>query len=364
MKVKQNVLFMKEAFALAKKGMGWTNPHPMVGAIVVKNGKVIAEGYHRRFGTDHAEADAFKHTKEDMRGATMYVTLEPCHLPYDLHGDRMPCTEVIKQAGIQTVHIAMLDSNPEVDGAGRKTLEKAGIKTTLGIMGDEVLQLNEAYHHFMTRNRPFIVSTFSASLDGKIATYTGDSKWISNEKARKFSHKLRAEYQAILVGINTVLKDNPHLGTRLPKKKDPLRIILDSTLKIPLDSQVLRDTNVLIATTIHADKDKQKILSERGIELLAFSDKKIPLVILLQELYKRKIISVLVEGGSQILGSFVDEQLVDKMYAFYAPILIGGTQAATTVGGEGVATITKALKGKAVSLKRFSDNILLICNFD
>jgi len=350
--------FMREALKLAKKGMSWTNPHPMVGAIIVKEGEIIAQGYHHKFGDEHAEADAIMDVTTDLRGGTMYVTLEPCHLPYDLHGKRIPCYEHIRQSGIRKVHIAMLDSNPEVSGKGKMMLEKAGISTTLGCMEQQALELNEVYHHFMTKNRPFVAVTFSVSLDGKIATRTGDSKWITNEQARTYAHKLRGHYQAILVGINTILKDDPHLGTRIKGKKDPLRIILDSTLKIQLTSQVLRDTNVLIATTTKANKEKMKVLINMGISVIVFNTPSIPLLGLLEEFKKRKIISVLVEGGGRILGSFVDAKLVDKVYAFHAPILIGGEKGVTAIGGEGARKITKAIKLKNIRYKQFGDNML------
>jgi len=354
----QDKFFMKEALKLAKKGMSWTNPHPMVGAVIVKEEKIIAQGYHHRFGDEHAEADAMTNSTEDLHGGTMYVTLEPCHLPYDLHGKRIPCYEYIRRSGIKKVHIAMLDSNPEVSGRGKAILEKAGMITSFGLMNKEALELNEAYHYFMTKGRPFVAITFSVSLDGKIATRTGDSKWISNEKSRKYSRQLRFHYQAILVGINTVLKDDPHLGTRIKGKKDPIRIILDSTLKIPLTSQVLRDNNVLVATTKNVDQNKIKFLTEKGIQIIVFDNSYIPLPELLKELKKRKIISIFVEGGGKVLGSFVDEKLVDKVYAFHAPILIGGEKGISAIQGRGYSTIKDSLRIKKITRKNIGDNLL------
>lgn len=352
-------IYMQQALNLAKRGMGWTNPHPMVGAVIVKGGKIITRGYHRKFGSNHAEMDALKHAAEETAGATMYVTLEPCHLPYDLSGPRIPCVNIIKQAGIKKAHIAMIDSNPEVAGKGRKALEKAGIQTTLGLLQKDALHLNEAYHHFMANRSPFIAITFSASLDGKIATKTGDSKWITNEKARAFARNLRSQYQAILVGINTILHDDPHLGVRMKGQKDPLRIILDSTLKIPLFSQVLRDDNVLICTTTEAPKEKLYLLQKKGFRLIICGKKIIELPQLLSELAKLKIISILVEGGGKVLGSFVDEKLVDKVYAFYAPLLIGGKDA-ISISGIGAKTIRDTLRLKDVSYKKIEDNMLTI----
>lgn len=358
-----DTMLMQEAVKLAKRGMGWTNPHPLVGTIIVKGGKIVARGYHRKFGSDHAEMDALKRSKKDVAGGTMYVTLEPCHLPYDLHGPRVPCVEVIKKAGIKKVHISMFDSNPEVSGNGRTALEKTGVKTTIGLLQEEVLRLNETYHHFMTKGRPFVAITFSTSLDGKIATFAGDSQWITNDKARQFARRLRGQYQAIVVGINTVLKDNPHLGVRTENKKDPLRIILDSMLKIPLSAQVLRDNNVLICTTSKAAKEKLHHLQKKGFKVVICGGKTIELWKLMSELVKLKVISILVEGGSKVLGSFIDQRLADKVYAFYAPILIGGEKAITAVGGQGVETVEKALRLKNVDFKRFGDNILTVGYF-
>lgn len=351
--------FMGLALKLAKKGLGWTNPHPMVGAVIVKNGKVIAKGYHHKFGEDHAEMDALKNAKTDVGGATMYVTLEPCHLPYDLHGPRVPCTEIIGKAGIKTVHIAALDSNPEVVGAGRKVLEKMRVKTTLGALGLEALKLNEAYHHFMNKKRPFVAIQFGASLDGKIATYTGDSKWINNEKARDFGHRLRGYYQAILVGINTVIADDPNLGTRTKGLKDPLRIILDPSLKISFKSQVLMDGNALIITTDQAPQAKLDLLKNRGIKVLIFKGRKIPVEDLLSKLKELKIISVFVEGGGTTLGHFVDEKLVDKVYAFYGPVIIGGENAVSAIGGKGAETLKQALHLENIEIKRFKNDFLI-----
>lgn len=351
--------FMQEALKQARRGMSWTNPHPLVGAVILKRGKIIARGYHKRFGTNHAEMDALKHAKEDVRDGTMYVTLEPCHLPYDLHGSRVPCVKIIKQAGIKTVHIAMLDSNPEVSGKGKKVLEKAGIKTTLGLMNKESLSLNETYHYFMTKSRPFVAITFSASMDGKIATESGESKWITNGKARIFARNLRSQYQAVIVGINTILRDDPHLGVRTKGKKDPIRIILDSRLQIPLNSLVLRDQNVVIATTLKANPEKKEKLQNRGINLIEFKNKEVPLTELMNELYKRQIISLLVEGGGKTLGSFVDERLVDKVYAFYSPILIGGEKAISAIRGLGIEKIAEAIRLKKVSLKKLASDLLI-----
>ena len=247
-----------------------------------------------------------------------------------------------------------------MNGMGIKKLKEAGIDVEVGMLTDEARRVNEAFFTFHEKKRPFIALKFATSLDGKIATKTGDSKWITNEKARNLARQLRGIYQSVLIGIGTVIADNPHLGTKQKGKKDPLRIVLDSKLRIPLDSLALRDNNILIVVTKAADQNKKERLQNQGIEVLEYETESISLRKLLEDLYKREIISVLVEGGESVLGSFFDERLVDKVYAFQAPILIGGKKAVTAIGGEGISTITEAIKLKHVTFKRFEDNLLSI----
>ncbi|MBI3109783.1 bifunctional diaminohydroxyphosphoribosylaminopyrimidine deaminase/5-amino-6-(5-phosphoribosylamino)uracil reductase RibD [Candidatus Daviesbacteria bacterium] len=314
----KDIKFLKETLKLAKKGLGWTNP--MVGAILVKDGKMIGKGYHKKVGFPHAEIEALKKCRENPKGATLYVNLEPCAI----FGRTPPCVDPIIKSGIKKVVYSTLDANPKNHGKGTTKLQKAGIETSFGILEKEARKLNEAFFTFHEKGRPFVAIKFAASLDGKIATYTGDSKWITNEKARRYARSLRAEYQAVLVGMNTVLKDNPHLG-------NSLRIILGS--KVPKNSQVLRDKNVLIINPKNI-KDLLNILREK------------------------EIVSVLVEGGGKTLGAFCDCGLVDKVYAFYAPIIIGGENA-VSIGGKGASTIHQALHLKNISYKRFDDNFLI-----
>ncbi len=310
----QDIKFLKEALKLAKKGLGRVNPNPMVGAVIVKNGRIIGKGYHHGFGLPHAEIEALKNCRQNPKGATLYINLEPCtHF-----GKTPPCTDAIIKAGIKKVVCCSMDPNP-------KAHDKAGIEISVSLLEKEARQLNEAFFTFHEKQRPFIAIKFAASLDGKLATYTGDSKWITNEKARAYARSLRGEYQAVLVGINTVLKDNPHLG-------DSLRIILGS--KVPKNSQVLRDKNVLI-------------INPKNIKDL------------LEILRKKEIISVLVEGGGKTLGSFIDAKVVDKVYAFHAPIIIGGEKA-ISISGKGASIISQALHLKNLSLKKFNDNLLAI----
>lgn len=326
--------FLKLTLNLAKKGLGWVNPNPMVGALIVKSGKVISTGYHKKAGLPHAEIEAITHARSDLAklaGTTLYVNLEPC-----IHfGKTPPCVDEVIRSGIKRVFCSTLDPNPQVSGKGVAALKKAGIEVEVGKLAEQARALNEAFFTFHEKKRPFIAIKFAASLDGKIATHTGSSKWITNEKARKFARSLRGKYQAILVGVNTLIKDNPHLGVRIRGKKDPVRVIPSAGLHLPPDAQVLRDQNFIMVNT-----------------------KKIPAFLSL--LREKDIISILVEGGGKTLGFFFDAKVVDKVYAFHAPIIIGGKKAVSAVEGEGFTTIQQALHLKNVSHQRFDDNLLTI----
>ncbi len=281
--------FMKQALSLAEKGLSWTNPHPLVGAVVVKDGKVIAQGYHHEFGAEHAEADAIMHSIADLSGATLYVTLEPCHLPYDLHGKRIPCYEYILKSGIKKVHIAMLDSNPEVAGKGRVMLEQAGIPTTLGCMGEAALELNKAYHYFMTHHRPLVVRPSAI-------TSTKESSETSSDL-----EKLRRTCQAVLVDAESVLKTNPDLSCHDEQYQDPIRILLDPDLSVPLTAHLFRDNRVIIATTQAASQTKLAERKNRTIKIIISESEIMPMGQLLDELAGLKIISILIEAGDQTL---------------------------------------------------------------
>jgi len=345
---------MGEALKLAAKGVGWTNPNPMVGAVIVKNGKIIGKGYHKRFGGPHAETEALAVAKEGARGATLYVTLEPCaHF-----GKTPPCADAVIKAGIKRVVCASVDPNPQVRGRGIAKLKKAGIPVLVGVMEREARVLNEAFFASHEKKRPFVVLKFAMSLDGKLSTRTGDSKWITGEKARRFARGLRGTYQAILVGVNTVIRDNPHLGVRNKQMKDPLRIIVDSHLRVPQKARVLRDANVIIATTSRAPRAKIQMLEKRGIRVLTFKDARVPITKLLAELRKEKIISVFVEGGGEVLGSFIDAKIADKAYVFCAPLLVGGNDAGV-IGGKGIGNIVQALRFKKVSVTSLGTDVLM-----
>ncbi len=349
-----DVFFVRQTLMLAKKGLGWTNPNPMVGAVIVKNGRVIGKGFHHQIGLNHAEIEALSTTTEDTRGAIMYVNLEPCAT----FGRTPPCSEAIIKSGIKKVVCCSLDPNIKTHGKGLAALKAAGIETVVGILEKDGRKLNEAFFTFHEKKRPFIALKFAASLDGKMATRTGDSKWITSEKARCFARELRAQYQGLLVGINTVLADNPNLGTRSASRKDPVRIIIDPRLQIPLNADVLRDTNVIVVTT-STNKTKRKLLENLGVTILTFDGPKISVPELLVALKEKEIISVLLEGGGETLGRFIDSKIIDKVYVFHAPILIGGGKA-LGIGGNGAETIKGALHLKNTTLKRFDDNLLTI----
>ncbi len=346
--------WMDEALRLAKKGAGWTSPNPQVGSVIVKGGKVIGRGFHQRVGSLHAEAEALRAAVGDVHGTTLYVNLEPC----SHEGRTPPCADAIIRAGITRVVCATRDPNPLVAGRGIARLRRAGIKVSVGIRSAEARVLNDAFFLFHEQHRPFFALKFAASLDGKLATRTGDSKWITNDRARLFARGLRGEYQAILVGVNTVLRDDPHLGVRSKTNRDPLRIILDPRLRIPLRAKVLRDKNVLVIALSGASPAKKNQLEEYGVAVAVLSGSTISPRALFSEMKKREIISVLVEGGGDTIGRLLDQQCVDTVYAFYAPILVGGKDA-VSVGGNGVKKIKDAPRFKMLVVKRFGDNIML-----
>jgi len=342
---------MQKTLLLAKKGLGRTYPNPVVGAVIIKNGAVIGSGYHHQAGVAHAEIEALRSCKASTRGAILYVNLEPCAH----QGKTPPCVDAIIAAGISQVVCATLDPNPLVSGKGVAYLRRAGLKVTVGLLEPQTKALNEAYFMFHTEHRPFIAIKFAASLDGKIATASHDSKWITNKTARDYARKLRGHYQAVLVGVNTVIQDNPHLGSY----HDPLRIILDSSLRTPLESQVFRDSNVLIVTTKRAPAENLQAFASKNITVLQLPSQQIKLESLLKELAKRDIVSIFVEGGGSVLGSFVDKQLVDRLYAFYGPLIIGGQASIPAVAGEGAAQVAQSLQLNRLRVRRFDDTFLI-----
>lgn len=354
--------FMQEALKLAAKAEGYTSPNPLVGAVVVKDNRIVGRGYHKKAGTPHAEVHALNNAGELARGGTIYVTLEPCcH-----YGRTPPCTEAIKAAGIKRVVVAMTDPNPLVAGKGLKILKEAGIEVTTGVLADEAARLNEVFIKYITTGRPFVVLKAAVSLDGKIATVTGESKWITGPESREYTHRLRHRYDAILVGINTVLTDNPSLTARLPGDGgiDPVRVILDSKCRTPLNAKIINQSSkakTIIACTKDAPEDRIKALKEAGTEVIVLPHKegKVDILELLKELGRRQVTSILVEGGAQVHGSFLTAGAVDKVYWFIAPLLIGGGKAPGAVAGEGIKKLSEAVRLSELKVHRLGPDICI-----
>jgi len=334
----------------------------MVGAVVVKGGEVVGKGYHRQAGGPHAEIHALENAGDHAESATLYVTLEPCNH----QGRTPPCTEAIVRRGIRRVVVGSDDPNPRVAGGGAEYLRRRGIQVDVGILEESCLQLNEPFVKHVTTGLPLVIVKMAASLDGKIATHLGDSHWISNERSRRFVHKLRSAVDAILVGVGTVITDNPQLTARLSARKgnNPLRIILDTHLRTPVDSLVvsrIKEAPTIIATGPKPYKKRREEMEGKGVEVLPLPllRGRVSLPELLGHLGNRDISSLLVEGGAEVSGGFFYDNLVDKVNIFFAPKIIGGHRAVPMVGGLGVGRIAEALSLKDLRIRRFDDDIMV-----
>ncbi len=352
---------MDRAVKLSLKGFGNVNPNPLVGAVIVKDGIVVGEGYHEFFGGPHAEINAINNSKTSLKGATLYVTLEPCNH----FGKTPPCTDRIIDSGFSKVVIGMNDPNPKVDGGGTKKLQNAGIEVASGVLRSEIERINEVYLKYVTTGLPFISLKSAMTLDGKISTYNGQSKWISNELSRKQVHELRHRYAAIMVGVNTVIKDDPELTDRsdYTNKSNPLRIVVDSNGRTPVNSKVM-DTEIaktLIAVTKNADKAFIDKVLEKGAEVIICPEKnkKVDLNFLVKALGDREIDSILLEGGSTLNFSAIEEGLVDKVYSFISPRMLGGEGSKTPVGGAGFETIENSITLKIENIHRFGEDVMI-----
>ena len=347
--------YMRMALKLAEKGSGKTSPNPMVGAVIVKNGKIVGSGYHRQAGDRHAEVFALQQSSKNNKSATLYVNLEPCcHF-----GQTPPCTEEIIKSGIKRVVCAMVDPNPKVKGKGIEILKKNKIKIEVGLLEEEAKKLNEAYIKYMTTGLPFVILKWASTLDGKIATVDGDSKWISNDQSRKFAHKLRSQVDAVLVGVDTMIKDDPELNTRLVKGKNPVKIILDTKGRMSLNSKIVSNAKSerTILATVCADKERFKN-SNLGVWKLKENQKgQVDLLALLKKAGENKITSILVEGGQKVLTSFMQDKLVDKVYCFMAPKIIG--KGLDAVAELGIRKISDSVHLKNVEIKKIEDNVLI-----
>jgi len=356
--------YMEQALSLAKLALGQASPNPAVGAVVVKEGVVVGQGYTQPPGSHHAEVLALKQAGDEARGSAMYVTLEPCcH-----HGRTPPCTEAIISAGVREVHIAMLDPNPLVSGRGKDELQKAGIKIYLGEHEEEAKEINEAYTKFITTGIPFVTAKFAVSLDGKIATRKGNSRWISGRESRKYVHCLRYTTDAIMAGVNTLLADNPHLTTRCSggkggtARKQPLRVIVDGKGRTPLTARVFSEPGrTLLALGRTAAPEEKAAFAQAGAEIWesTTATEMVDLEKLLGALGEREITSVLVEGGGVLLGSLFDLGLVDKVIAFIAPVIIGGAEAKTAVAGRGVDKVADSFRLERVKVEKLGDDLMV-----
>lgn len=338
-------VYMRMALDLARKGKGWTTPNPLVGAIIVKGGRVIGQGYHQKYGQPHAEVNAIASAKEDVTGATLYVTLEPC----SHFGKTPPCSDLLIDKNIKRVVVGTLDPNPLVAGKGIERLRSNGIEVVTGVLEEESQKLNEIFIKYIVTKEPFVVMKNAMSLDGKIATVTGESQWISGESSRKQVHSLRHELAGIMVGIETIIKDDPQLTSRTLNSRNPIRIVVDSQLRIPIASKVLTQQDkakTIVATTRRANKEKLDTLKQMGIEVLVTKEKsgRVDLQELMKLLGAKGIDSILLEGGANLNFSALEEGIVDKIQSYIAPKIIGGKEAKTAVEGAGVHSLKNAFQ--------------------
>ena len=353
---------MQRALDLAAKAMGRTNPNPMVGAVIVKDGQIIGEGYHHQAGTPHAEIHALNQAGKSADGSTLYVTLEPC----SHYGRTPPCADAVIKAGITRAVIAAPDPNPRVAVNGIKRLREAGVEVEVGLLQQEACQLNEVFFKYIRTGVPLVALKTAMTLDGKIAACSGDSRWITSEAARKYVHHLRNTFDAIMVGIGTVLKDDPMLNTRLeePDSRNPVRIIIDGRLKLSPDSNIARtgsQQRTIVFCSFSADMDKRTILKSLGLEVISLDcdPDLVPLETVIKVLGEMGLCSLLVEGGGEINAYLFEHGLIDKAYWFIAPKIIGGRLAPSPIGGQGIEFMKDARELKSMQIQRFAQDILI-----
>ncbi|MES9683402.1 bifunctional diaminohydroxyphosphoribosylaminopyrimidine deaminase/5-amino-6-(5-phosphoribosylamino)uracil reductase RibD [Gottfriedia acidiceleris] len=343
--------------AIATKGQ--TDPNPLVGSVIVNDNRIVGIGAHLKAGEPHAEINALRMAGDKAEGGTIYVTLEPC----SHHGRTGPCAEAIVRAGLEKVVVATLDPNPLVAGRGVKILQDAGIEVIIGVCEKQSIKMNEVFNKYIVKNIPFVVMKSASTLDGKIATHSSDSKWITSAEARNDVHQLRNEIGAILVGVNTVLKDNPELTTRIPNGRNPVRVILDSTLKIPLESKVVTDqqAETWIFTSQKHSEQKRIELENLGVKVFVTSNlSRVDLNEMLKILGEHSISSLLVEGGGEVNASFMNQNLVDKVIVYLAPKLIGGKNAPTFLEGTGLDKMGQAIELEEIELTKIGPDYKFI----
>lgn len=354
--------FMRQALRLARRGVGRTSPNPAVGAVIVRNGEVIARGYHRRAGEPHAEVNALARLKgEGMPGDTLYVTLEPCNH----QGRTPPCTKAILERGIKKVVVGMRDPNPEVRGGGCEFLSARGVEVRTGILERECRRLNEGYLKFVTEGRPFVIAKAALTLDGWTGASTGHSRWISNETSRYFVHTLRDRVDAVMVGVGTILADDPLLNTRLKRGrgKNPIRIVLDTSLRIPAGARVLNHQDSSMTWIAVGEHVPPKRFEEYPMERVLFlpckvREGKIDLDALMDTLGRKSITTLLLEGGATLMGAMIRAQLVDKFYLFKAPKLLGGNDGVPMACGPGAKRMEECIALKNLEIRRFGEDVL------
>lgn len=355
--------YMQRALALARQAEGRTSPNPLVGAVLVKQGRIIGEGFHHHAGAAHAEIEALRAAGPAARDATLFVTLEPCAH----HGRTPPCTDAIIAAGVAEVIYAVGDPNPNVDRKGHAQLAVAGLRVRRGVCADDAHALNRPFFKYISTGRPFVTAKFAMSLDGKIATHTGDARWIAGAAARRQGHQLRNVSDVILVGVGTVVADDPRLTTRLDQAniRHPLRVVVDSRGRAPGSARLFDPTlpgQTVLATTAAADADYCAQLRARGVEVWtvpADAHNRVSLPAVLDEIGRRKLLTVMVEGGGEVLGAFFTQRLVDRVWVFVAPIIIGGARAPGPVGGQGAARLAQALHLDALQFETLDKDLWL-----
>lgn len=357
-----DIYFMNRVLELARLGEGRTSPNPLVGAVIVKDGRIIGEGYHSYYGGNHAEVEAINNAKESVKGSIIYVNLEPC----SHFGKTPPCAKRLVEEGFRKVVVAILDPNPKVAGRGIEILKENGIDVELGLLEKEARELNEVFIKYITKGIPYIYLKYAMTLDGKIASCTGDARWISNEKSRQEVHKLRNKVSGIMVGIGTILADDPSLNTRLTSAngKDPVRIIIDSNCRIPTTAKVLHlDSNnkTIVAVTKNADCKRIAEIEDTGAEVLVIDDKdgRVDLESLFWVLGKRGMDSILIEGGGELSYSALEDELIDKLQVYIAPKIIGGSKASTPVTGKGISLMKDAIELQDIKRKIFDEDIMI-----
>lgn len=353
--------YMSRALELASQGRGRVEPNPMVGAVIVRDGKVLGQGFHEKFGGPHAEVTAIENAGE-CAGATLYLTLEPCHHK----GKTPPCTDAILKAGISNVVCAMKDPNPAVKGGGASFLREKGVKVAFGVLENEARQLNAPYIKFVTHRRPYVISKWAMTLDGKIATRTGDSKWITDEVAREYAHRLRSQCDAVLVGDGTLRRDDPRLSARIPGGRSPARCVVSPVLDVPGDCQIVTnasEVDTYFFTTSAAPEKKREFLEKQGATVVNADAKDRPGVFsldaMLAYLAGKNVTNLLVEGGGITHAQFFEAGQIDRLYCFVAPKIVGGSKAPTPIGGKGLAYIGEALSLKNVQIEMFEGSILV-----